>query len=66
LLAEMLRSAAAHPIPEAGLTDESRMPWGIRKLRQFIRQREELRLLRSTAFGWLRRLLLRSGELISF
>ena len=63
LLAETLRSAAAHPIPEAGLTDESRMPWGIRKLRQFIRQREELRLLRSTAFGWLRRLLLRSGEL---
>jgi pyruvate,water dikinase len=39
-----------------------RLPWGIRKLRQFIQQREGLRLLRSSAFGWLRKILLESGK----
>lgn len=63
LLAQTLLNAAQHPLPEPHPGDERLIPWGIRKLRQFIRQREELRLLRSTAFGWLRRLLLRSGEL---
>ncbi|MGA1364791.1 MAG: PEP-utilizing enzyme, partial [Schleiferiaceae bacterium] len=61
LQASMLLAAAAHPLAPADPDDGSSMPWGIRKLRQFVRQREELRLLRSTAFGWLRRLLLASG-----
>ena len=63
LLAQTLLNAAQHPLPEPHRRDERSIPWGIRKLRQFIRQREELRLLRSTAFGWLRRLLLRAGDL---
>ena len=61
LQASMLLTAAVHPLAPAAPNNESGMPWGIRKLRQFVRQREELRLLRSTAFGWLRRLLLASG-----
>ena len=63
LLAQTLKSAAEHALPEPQPADERSLPWGVRKLRQFIRQREELRLLRSTAFGWLRRLLLRAGDL---
>lgn len=61
LLAQTLLAAASQPAASAHPAEPQNMPWGIRKLRQFIRQREELRLLRSTAFGWMRRLLLRAG-----
>ncbi len=62
LLAQTLLAAAAQPIPPEPQSEAAGLPWGIRKLRQFVRQREELRLLRSTAFGWMRRLLLRAGD----
>ena len=63
LLARTLLHLATQPSPPASLPAPStHLPWGIRKLRQFIYQREELRLLRSTAFGWMRKILLTSGE----
>lgn len=63
LLARTLLHLATQPAPPASLpTPRTKLPWGIRKLRQFIYQREELRLLRSTAFGWMRKILLTSGE----
>ncbi len=62
LLAQTLLAASTQPSPGVPVSEPESMPWGVRKLRQFIRQREELRLLRSTAFGWMRRLLLRAGE----
>ncbi len=63
LLARTLLHLATQPSPPASLpAPATTLPWGIRKLRQFIYQREELRLLRSTAFGWMRKILLTSGE----
>ena len=63
LLAQSLRALAAQPkSPAPTQTPETGFPWGIRKLRQFIQQRESLRLLRSSAFGWLRKILLESGQ----
>jgi phosphohistidine swiveling domain-containing protein len=63
LLARTLLHLATQPSPPASLpAPATHLPWGIRKLRQFIYQREELRLLRSTAFGWMRKILLTSGE----
>lgn len=63
LLAQSIRALAAQPQhPAPSEVPEIGFPWGIRKLRQFIQQRESLRLLRSSAFGWLRKILLESGH----
>lgn len=63
VLAETLEALAQQPIlPAPRWPSEKGYPWGIRKLRQFIQQREGLRLLRSSAFAWLRKILLESGH----
>ena len=63
LLASSLKALAAQPKhPPMDAPGEKDFPWSIRKLRQFIQQREGLRLLRSSAFGWLRKILLESGK----
>ena len=63
LLASTLLELAAQPTPAKRVRlKNAPLPWGIRKLRQFIQQREALRLLRSSAFGWLRKILLTSGQ----
>lgn len=60
-LSNAIQEIASSPLLSKGPQVNQRLPWGIKQLQRYIKQREAFRLLRSTAFGWLRRILLQAG-----
>ena len=62
-LTNAMREIISSPLESKGAETNKKYPWGIRQLHHYIRQRESFRLLRSTAFGWLRTILLNAGTI---
>lgn len=62
-LTNSMREIISSPLKSKISEVKQKSPWGIRQLQHYIRQRESFRLLRSTAFGWLRKILLNAGNL---
>ena len=60
-LSNAIQEIASSPLLSKGPQAHQQLPWGIKQLQRYIKQREAFRLLRSTAFGWLRRILLQAG-----
>jgi phosphohistidine swiveling domain-containing protein len=60
-LSNAIQEIASSPLLSKGPQARQQLPWGIKQLQRYIKQREAFRLLRSTAFGWLRRILLQAG-----
>jgi len=60
-LSNAIQEIASSPLLSKGPQAHQKLPWGIKQLQRYIKQREAFRLLRSTAFGWLRRILLQAG-----
>lgn len=60
-LSNAIQEIASSPLLSKGPQAHQKLPWGIKQLQRHIKQREAFRLLRSTAFGWLRRILLQAG-----
>ena len=60
-LANAIQEIASSPLLSNGPGANQKLPWGIKQLQRYIKQREAFRLLRSTGFGWLRRILLQGG-----
>ena len=60
-LANAIQEIASSPLLSNGPGSNQKLPWGIKQLQRYIKQREAFRLLRSTGFGWLRRILLQGG-----
>jgi len=60
-LSNAIQEIASSPLVSKGPQAHQKLPWGIKQLQRYIKQREAFRLLRSTAFGWLRRILLQAG-----
>jgi phosphohistidine swiveling domain-containing protein len=60
-LSNAIQEIASSPLLSKGPQAHQQLPWGINQLQRYIKQREAFRLLRSTAFGWLRRILLQAG-----
>lgn len=60
-LSNAIQEIASSPLLSKGPQAHQNLPWGIKQLQRYIKQREAFRLLRSTAFGWLRRILLQAG-----
>lgn len=60
-LSNAIQEIASSPLLSKGPQAHQQLPWGIKQLQRYIKQREAFRLLRSTAFGWLRRILIQAG-----
>jgi pyruvate,water dikinase len=60
-LANAIQEIASSPLLSNAPHTGQKLPWGIKQLQRYIKQREAFRLLRSTGFGWLRRILLQAG-----
>jgi pyruvate,water dikinase len=60
-LSNAIQEIASSPLLSGGPHTDQKLPWGIKQLQRYIKQREAFRLLRSTGFGWLRRILLQGG-----
>ena len=60
-LSNAIKEIASSPLLSNGSQTNQKLPWGIKQLQRYIKQREAFRLLRSTGFGWLRRILLQGG-----
>jgi pyruvate,water dikinase len=60
-LANAIQEISSSPLLSNGPGANQKLPWGIKQLQRYIKQREAFRLLRSTGFGWLRRILLQGG-----
>lgn len=60
-LSNAIQEIASSPLLSKGPQAHQKLPWGMKQLQRYIKQREAFRLLRSTAFGWLRRILLQAG-----
>ena len=60
-LSNAIHEIASSPLLSNTPNTDQKLPWGIKQLQRYIKQREAFRLLRSTGFGWLRRILLQAG-----